>query len=240
MYALEGLLQFLGVIALVDGWESASKPGNDALRKTLNSARLDRGSLGLWAFALKEVFPLIPDPFMSELQPCVADPEFRRLLDALVDGRNDLAHPIRMTSRSEALDLLTPLRDRFEALCERLAFLGDYQLLGLREERYRITKGHQIHAVSLSGRNPSWTAVAIDVRESMDAGDVVLVNPSGDSALVLRPFYRMPDDEGERDVLAYARTVKPGSLQHYYCIATDRRVRDTALTLSTSREVGPA
>ena len=189
LYALESLMQLLGSVTLVDAFESRE---NLSVRPLLKRLRRDTHlSLGLWGWALGELAPRLPNPFMPELTALAQSDDFKSRLERLSAERNRLAHPARAIDPDEARGRLAELRPDFDALVESIAFLGGYHLVGAPEAAQPVRRGTRAMLAPLRGRRVSSRDIPLVFEGNIAVHDVALINPAVSVALVLRPFFAL-------------------------------------------------
>ncbi len=225
----EALLQLVGSTVLVEAAEAAMR--DPALAKRVRSIRLQRASLGAWLAAIEHLGGRAPDPFLTELAQLRADREaWQELLDALkvmADERNGVSHPFSPPKGPEAAARLSELEAAFKTVARRLDWLCHYSLVGVTESYAKNQDVVRLSLRFLTGSTGSMEPTHLDARQrGLREGDVLLLAPRGDRALILTPFYALDDDEDLRHGLqAWLRQTDDGAaMAAYACGRTTEKI----------------
>jgi serine/threonine protein kinase len=192
----------------------------------------------LWGWALGELAPRLPNPFMPELTALAQGDDFKSRLERLSAERNRLAHPARAIEPDEARGRLAELRPDFDALVESIAFLGGYHLVGAPEAAQPVRRGTRAMLAPLRGRRISSRDIPLVFEGNIAMHDVALINPTVSVALVLRPFFALTRSGSSDDVLTLNRFDDAGLV----CYATSRPdtlVREAPLRDDDDRTLSP-
>ncbi len=230
----EALLQLVGSAVLV---EAAEAVGADAgLRKRIDGVRLQRAGLGTWLTAIERLGGVAPKPFLTELAALRADPpawgEFLDALKVVADGRNGVSHPFSLPEGEDAQERLDMLEAAFKTVARHLDWLCRYSLVGVTESYAKNQAVVSLSLRFLTGSTGSMDLTQLEAgQRGLREGDVLLLAPKGDRAIILTPFYALADDDDLRQGLqAWLRQeARGGPMVAYACGRPSRKIEPWTL-----------
>lgn len=256
LYTAESLLQFVGSVVLLDGFEELRLAPGPATRETppemprdvkalfdaVRSADLQAPGIGLWQYALVRILPRLRNCSLPELSSLVQNKPawdfFCSNLDNLKNERNGLGHPWRRISDETVHKLLPDIEQMFFGIADALQFLSNYCFAAVIECRERGAL-FEVTLKLLTGEHQASEPVVLTTARLQQARDIVLISMPGASeplgrALILNPLYCVYGALEEKELGIYAYHRPFGELVGYYCVDDP----DRTLRLGSSRDLG--
>lgn len=215
----EALIHLLGSIYVLD-LVSARSTTDSATKLEQVLAPVDKfvpnpdgPSIGDWIHFIDKCMPSIEVPFLKETTGW-SESDRTELISYLHDVRrvrNRYSHPHPRPSEVVAQQVLHGLRPVFLEILRRLDFLGSYTMLAVGGRT-----ASQAFVTRLRGFAAPLESQWLDLTNSLEHEDVVLVDPKLEECLRLYPFYLASEAQDDADrIWAFFRSSRTGKTGYH-------------------------